>query len=401
MISQAQSVLLEAIKASLFDIQPNYLSNNDICWDDVITEAKTQTVMGLISPVIPVRDESSEHCKAMYMRIMYEQDKLLKCFAAAQIPCVILKGSAASVYYPKPYLRTMGDIDVLVPSERFIDSLKILEANGYIYDHGQGHDEQVFDETRELAYTKNGIYIEIHQRFSSPGVDVDDILEPAIERREFCNLNGYRFPMLPTPENGLVLLGHLNQHLKNNVLGLRQIIDWEMYVHSVKDKASWLIQFMPLIEKADLVTLAAYFTRMCNRHLGLPDVVNFGVDVDDILVDELLEVVLTDGNFGRRVNADCTSDEKKIVSVSYNIKREGFFRFFTQVGLRTSAFCRKHPSNKILAFLYGFFRLLGRGIIALFNNKSVGTKLVEGTQMYELHTKRQELYKKLGVRTGE
>ena len=71
MISQAQSVLLEAIKASLFDIQPNYLSNNDICWDDVITEAKTQTVMGLISPVIPVRDESSEHCKAMYMPYLH------------------------------------------------------------------------------------------------------------------------------------------------------------------------------------------------------------------------------------------------------------------------------------------------------------------------------------------
>ena len=401
MISQVQSVLLEAIKASLFDVQPHYLSSSDICWEDVVAEAKNQTVMGLISPVIPISDESSEHCKAMYMRILYEQDKLIKCFAAAQIPCVILKGSAASVYYPKPYLRTMGDIDVLVQSDRFIDSLKVLESNGYLYDHGQGYAEQVFDETRELAYSKNGIYIEIHQRFSSPGVDVDDILEPAIERRQFCNLNGFRFPMLPTPENGLVLLGHLNQHLKNNVLGLRQIIDWEMYVNSVKDNASWIIQFMPLIEKTGLVTLAAYFTRMCNRHLGLLTIVDFGIDVDDTLVDELLEVVLTDGNFGRRVNSDCTIEEKKMASASYNIKRDGFFRFFTQVGFGTSAFCRKHPSNKILAFLYGFFRLLGRGIIALFNNKNVGTKFIEGTQMYELHTKRQELYKKLGVRTGE
>ena len=401
MISLAQSVLLEAIKSSLFDVQPNYLSNNDICWDDVITEAKTQTVMGLVSPVIPVHDESSEHCKAMYMRIMYEQDKLLKCFATAQIPCVILKGSAASVYYPKPYLRTMGDIDVLVPSEKFIDSLKVLESNGYLFDHGQGYDEQVFDETRELAYTKNGVFIEIHQRFSSPGVNVDDILEPAIERREFCNLNGYRFPMLPTPENGLVLLGHLNQHLKNNVLGLRQIIDWEMYVHSVKDKASWLIQFMPLIEKADLVTLAAYFTRMCNRHLGLPDVVNFGIDVDDVLVDELLDVVLTDGNFGRRVNAESTEDEKKMFDASYGIKHYGFFGYFTRVGLITNAFFNEHNSLKVFAFIYGFFRQFGRGIRVLFKYKGFNKKMNEGKQMYELHTKRQELYKKLGVRTGE
>lgn len=399
MITEAQHILLETIKVSLFDAIPQFPL--DVDWKAVVAEAKAQTVLALISSSIPVFDESSEQCKAMYMRIMYEQDRLISCFNAAKIPCVILKGSAAAVYYPKPYLRTMGDIDVLVQRKDLTESLRVLELNGYVYDHGKGDDGQVSEDTRELAYIKNGLCIEIHQRFSSPGVDVDDILEAAIKRREFIILNGYRFPILPIPENGLVLLGHLNQHLKNNVLGLRQIIDWEMYVHSVEDKVAWLKQFVPLAEKTGLITLAAYFTRMCNRYLGLLDEVDFGIDVDDTLVDELIEVVLNDGNFGRRIYSDSTADEKKMFNASYGIKCYGFFGYFTRVGMSTNAFCTAHSSLKFFAFIYGFNRQMTRGIRAIIKNKGIGKKMDDGKKMYEVHTKRRELYKQLGVRTGD
>jgi len=398
-IAQSQKDLLESIKGSLFGVEPNYSS--DIKWDEVVEEAKAHTVMALISPVIPVQDETSEHCKAKYMRIMFEQDRLIKCLDAADIPCVILKGSAAAINYPKPYLRAMGDIDVLVPRDRFVEAVELLENNGYIYDHGKEDDELITDETRELSYNKNGVLIEIHQRFSSKGFEVDDILESAISRREYLNLNGYRFPVLPAPENCLVLLGHINQHLNQDRIGLRQIIDWEMYVHSVQDKSFWNEQFIPLAEETGLLTLAANVTRMCNRHLGLNDEVDFGIDVDDSLVDELFEIILSDGNFGRKVLSINTKDEKKTFSVSFDIKKYGFFGYFVRVGQGTSEFCMNHPKLKILAFFYGFFRLFGRGIRAWFKNRDVGKKLGEGKKMYEIHSQRSELFKELGVRSGE
>ena len=398
MLTKSQQLLLETIKASLFDLLPHYPSEID--WDAIVAEANAQTVLGLISPVLPMPVEFGVQVKAMYMRIMYEQDMLIKCFDAAQIPCVILKGSAAAVYYPKPYLRTMGDIDVLVPRERFIESLKVLELDGYIYDHGKGENEHFPNNIREMAYVKNGIIVEIHQTFSSPGVDVDSILEGAIDRREYFVLNGYRFPVLPCPENGLVLLGHINQHLKNNVLGMRQIIDWMMYLHSVTDKASWYIQFEPLLEKTGLQTLAAYVTRMCSRHLGLPDEVVFGIDVDDELVDELLEVIITDGNFGRRVDPNITVDDK-LMRVSYGIKKWGGFGYFIQVGLETSSFCRKHPTNRFFAFFYGFFRQVSKGGRVFHKHKNLKKSLDKGKNIYEMHTKRCDLYRKLGVRDGK
>lgn len=399
MISDTQLNLLETLKLSLFDVVPQY--HSIINWDDVITEAKAQTVMGLISPVVPVYDEASDRDKAMFMRIMHEQDRLLKCFECEGIPCVILKGSAASVYYPKPYLRTMGDIDILVQQKYFNESLKLLEKNGYVFVPEGEQDEHIPDKIRELVYTKNGISIEIHRSFSSPGVDVDDILDNAIQRRVYCNLNGYNFPILPTPENGIVLIGHINQHLKNNVLGLRQIIDWEMYIHSIAGSKIIVKQLIHLLMKTDLLTLAAYVTRMCNKFLGLSDQIDFGVAVDDELTDELIEVVLADGNFGRKVNSDKTQEELKVINASYGIKRYGFIMYFTRVGLGTSEFCKKHPSHKFIAFFYGLFSQLSRGIRAWFNNIQIGKTMAEGNKLYKMHSKRFELYEKLGVRTGK
>jgi hypothetical protein len=398
MITKSQLVLLEALKASLFNLDPNYPSDTN--WNEVKFEANAQTVLGLIKDKIPVNDEASEQCKAMYMRIMHEQNSILSIFDTANLPCVILKGCAAAIYYPKPYLRTMGDIDVLVQRDRFIEALKLIESNGYVYVHDENKDERLSENARELAYTKNGISIEIHKRFSSRGVDVDDFLEAAMNRREYYVLNGYRFPMLPGPENGLVLIGHINKHLKSNVLGLRQIIDWAMYVHSESEKSYWNTQFVPLVEKAGFLTLAAYVTRMCYKYLGLTYDVDFGVDIDDSLVDKLLEIVLTDGNFGRRTIADKTLDEKRMLSASYGIKRDGFFTYFIGVGLDNSAFCRKHSSLKVFPFMYGFFRQLFRGVRLMFKNKGFGKKMSEGQKLYEDHAKRQELYHMIGVRTG-
>lgn len=54
-LNTTQIALLEAIKASLFDYSPNY--PDDVNWNEVVKEAKAQTVMGIISPVIPLTDE--------------------------------------------------------------------------------------------------------------------------------------------------------------------------------------------------------------------------------------------------------------------------------------------------------------------------------------------------------
>ena len=86
-LSTTQIALLEAIKASLFGTDPNYPTDTD--WTEVVKEAKPQTVLGIISPIIPVKDVSVEMGKATYMRLLFEQDKLIKLLDANDIPCVL------------------------------------------------------------------------------------------------------------------------------------------------------------------------------------------------------------------------------------------------------------------------------------------------------------------------
>ena len=391
MLLESQIALLEALKASLFCITPSYPFEVD--WDEVIKEANAQTVTGLISSVIPVRDEMNEQCKAAYIRFMYEQDRLLSLFYEANIPYVIIKGAAAAVYYSKPYLRSMGDIDILVSRGCFVKSVELLESNGYICVDGKDEEGNIPDDVRELTYFKNGIEVDLHHHFSSFGYNMDDILERAIDRRVCRTLNGHSFYMLPFCENGLVLLGHINQHLQNNLLGLRQIIDWEMYLSSVDDRAAWENQFTPVAEQIGLLKLASYVTKMCIDHLGLQGSFEMCNGINDDYSDELLEIILTDGNFGRRMNPAQQREEKVARGALYDIRRYGFFSYFQGVGLRTWSLCKKYPILKPVAFIYGIGRLSIRFVKALFSNKCLLKEMNEAQKRYGL-------YQRIGVRQG-
>ena len=388
MITKSQKVLLMAVKAALFGTKPSYPVDTN--WDEVVKEAKAQTVLGIISPVIPVHDESVEQGKATYMRILYEQDKLIKLFDEHNIPCVILKGSAAAIYYPKPYLRAMGDVDILVPRYIFNKAAKLMEENGYIYTFGKEEGGKLVKNSRHFEYVKNGINFELHHHFSSSGFDLDDILENAVSRREYRELSGYTFPVLPDAENGLVLLGHINQHLKNNALGLRQIIDWEMYFNFVMNKRVWKEQFVPLANEAGLLSLAVNVTQMCEINLGLSNRIKWKKR-NDTLTSELLNVVLTDGNFGKR-EISSTTYERNIYKTVTRIKSRGIYTFFKTIGLRKCKLCKKYPIIEPLAFLYGFLQCSYYGLIAVFKVNNVKKQVDEGRH-------RIELYRKIGIKT--
>ena len=392
MTDQSQQVLLEAIKASLFGSTFSYPDNTD--WDAVINEAKSQTVMGLISPLIPVYDKSRDSRTAHYIRLLYEQDKLLKLLKEHNIPCVILKGCAAAVYYPKPSLRTMGDVDFLVPRNRFDDAMKVMESNGYVYSHGKGDDGGLAFQSRHIGYFKNGIEFELHHHFSSKGFNIDGILENAIQNREYKELSGFRFPVLPETENGLVLLGHMNQHMLTDHLGLRQITDWEMYVHAVLNSEKWKEEFAPIAKEIGLFELAVNVTKMCEKHLGLPEMTGRNDSAKEEMADRMMENLLTYGNFGRKQPSLSEDSGERIRTVLGDIKSKGLFSYFQDNGLETWALCKKHPVLKPAAFLYGFFRFLIRGTTGIIKTGKLKEQIKYVRQ-------RTQFDRDLGIRTKE
>lgn len=389
MITKSQKVLLMAIKAALFGTKPYYPAETD--WDEVVKEAKAHTVLGIISPVIPVHDESVEQGKANYMRILYEQNQLIKLFDEHNIPCVILKGTAAAIYYPKPYLRAMGDVDILVPRNKFYKAVKLMEENGYFYTHGKTDGEFIAKKSRHIGYYKNGIDYELHHHFSFPGLfqglDLDNTLEKSILKRKNSEINSFRFSMLTDVENGLVILCHIYQHLKENSLGLRQVIDWEMYFNSVMNKSTWN-RFVILAGEIGLLPLAINITKMCEKYLGLPNRIQWKNKNDEI-TDGLINVILTDGNFGRRELSSSTN-EKTIQNNLYSIGANGFYNHFLNVGKEKWELCQKYAVLNPLAFIYGLVRCGYKGV-------KIAIKTGDIKKYNDIGKNRLQLYKKLGI----
>ena len=245
-----QSVLLKLIRQSQFD------TIEDIAWDDInidalYEEANQQAVLGLIAPLIPPDHSTDKWHRAQlqqeshYIRYCHAQDDLKRTLDEAHIPFVILKGNAAAIYYKDPMRRAMGDIDFLVPQDQFDNAKAALLAAGY---------KAGTDIERHLALEKNGTHFELHHRFSHE-IDIEDYLITGLEAPNINTIDNHDFPMLPTLANGLVLLDHMRNHLKKS-LGLRQVIDWMMYVNASLDDEFWASEYEQAACSKGMDTLA-------------------------------------------------------------------------------------------------------------------------------------------------
>ena len=94
-----------------------------------------------------------------------------------------------------------------------------------------------------------------------------------------------------------MILEHISQHLENG-LGLRQIIDWMMFVHKCLPDENWP-EFQVLASNIGMETLAIVMTRMCELHLGLPERM-WCKSADNELCGQLMDYILACGNFGEK-----------------------------------------------------------------------------------------------------
>lgn len=370
-IEKEQIVLLELIKASLFWEIPEIPDDTD--WEKVYELARTQCIVPLLEPVVPsvFRAKWSEdtlQSMSRYMQVAYEQGELISIFREHGIPLVIVKGSAAAMYYPEPARRLMGDIDFLVPPELYDEARKLMEQNDYVFCE---------EDYRHAEYVKNEIEFEVHKQFSCNDYnDIEHILAKGIDHIQNYEINLFAFPGLPHYENGLVILGHMMQHINNSGLGLRQIIDWMLFVHGELDDEAWEKHFRTMAEEAGLDKLAVTITCLCIKWLGLPDNISWANQADEELGDLTLARILADGNFG--INRFSSS------IVGANIKKEGLFAYLQRSGMKNWSLAQKYPFFRPFAWLFQVFRYMGRGIKSCFTGRNELKGIRESEDLEEI-----------------
>lgn len=293
-------------------------------------------------------------------------------------PYVILKGSSAAQYYPYPEYRTMGDIDIITRREDYDSSCGTMLRNAW-HEITGGHD---LDRGRHRTFVKDGMLVEIHAFFAS----MNDV-EKAKAFDDLIMNNITESHVLPDLVNGLVLIEHVNQHMEEGI-GLKQIIDWMMFVDRCLTDDRWP-EFELMAEQTGLKELAVTTTRMCEMYLGLTEH-KWSMGADEKLSRNLMEYIMRSGNFGAKRN------ETDMLSVSglYQLRHPlATIRDLQQKGQKDLAIAR-HPILKPFVWIVEGARrickvpsLLGkyqyaRKTNALFESLGV-TRSTEGLVYYK------------------
>ena len=377
-MNKEEQVLLRLINKSQFgSSEPIDYSNVDM--DALYNEALNQSVLGLIAPEIPSEYASGKWMEAIYrqkssyIRYCHAQDELKNVLDDAAIPFVILKGNASAVSYSDPSRRTMGDIDFLVPQDLFDRSKKILINNNYILVNESAQ------YTRHIGFLKNGIHFELHRHFSHfEEINIEDYVIEGLANSNICSIDGHEFPMLSKLANGLVLLDHFRRHLQSAV-GLRQVIDWMMYVYRNLDDEFWNNEFGPVAKAKGMDILAIVTTRMCQIYLGLPETITWCMSADTETCERLMNLILDSGNFGRK-NGRGTSIE----AVTTSIKKNGLFRRLQKAGEFNWKAYHKHHWLKPFCWIYQGFRYAKQGIKSGRNREQLKNDLKRSKERVEV-----------------
>lgn len=362
-----QKQLLDALAAALFAAPPA---------GPLSREAQEEALRQAVYPLV-VDDVAALQRVTKNVQVCYEQDKLAK--ALEGVPFVILKGLAAAIYYPDPMKRTLGDIDLIVAPEDFTRACAALPAAGFTTD------ELPDEEKRHVHFCQNGVNIELHRRFASCNTRkqeelLDGWIFAALREPVTAEAGQFRFPMLPEELNGLVLLTHISQHLEGG-LGLRQILDWVMFVDKALPDERWE-SFKEKTDQLGLTTLAIAAARIGQLYLGAYPNKTWCAR-EDALAAAFLDYAFSCGNFGRKLGKNAS------VTQVMSQGKGGVLGHLQKRGEANWKALEQHPALKPFAWLYQAGRYAKAGLRR-------GLSAGDLKQSLDESRKRSELIEKLG-----
>lgn len=277
------------------------IDTSAVDWMSVLAEAGRHKVTALLYPTIRELDGVPENAfnKACGMAIavaqaseamLKRQREILDLLEARQVPCAVLKGTSVAYLYSHPELRTIGDIDILVDEENLDEACRALQADGFA---------PSYTAEKHLCLQKGAVWVEMHRMVSvfpesEKGRFTKQTMADALHHIQTAEIDSVRFPMLSGAYQIIALLAHMEQHLATSGIGLRQVCDWAVTAHALRNCFDG--ETLALLERCGLLRFARIMTRLCERYLGLPPC-SWITDASDALVDAMLADVLDGGNF--------------------------------------------------------------------------------------------------------
>lgn len=333
----------------------------EMAWEQIWEELQHHTIHLLaVEALVTANPENrSKYLQAAYQgtihyhKLMRQQQYICDLFRSCGIACAVLKGAAANQYYPRTDIRCMGDIDILVSPEDYQKAKDLLCTDSRFL--GENY--------RHCMLNREGIVIEVHQACSFAGDEdtytlFNTMLTGCLGSAVTISQENYSFPSLPPLENGLVLLAHIRQHMQEG-LGLRQFLDWMMYVENCLDDTFWFSEFAPAAQRLGIDTLAVTVTKMCQMYLGARSDISWCDSAPEDLCVELMRRTIEQGNFGRKMPPKFNST----VSVLRSARSiPEFFAMLQRFGCINWKASQRHRFLKPFAWLYQLCKYIRLGL---------------------------------------
>lgn len=312
-MNQNQDLLLSLLRAAIYGEKLDASAFAEADWKQIVRLADIQTVQSLLLdgmeqlPPAAIglslndkltlfgKTQRMEQINRLHRSVVVKIDKALK---AEGIKAVFMKGQTVALRYPNALHRTPGDIDFVVAPEDFARTMVVMEEIGKV-DHGLVH------EHHGMAWV-NGVAVEPHYK-------VHNYQRPSIDRamREMfamvfpvrlarADIDGYDVPIFPPTFESVFLISHMVNHVYEEGLGLRQVIDYAMFLHACADRIDWM-QHHEWLYRMRMERAWRIFTCICVTYLSMP----LPSQVEPFSHNErkwaaaLMEDIMKVGNFGR------------------------------------------------------------------------------------------------------
>ncbi len=312
-------------------------------WKEVREEAARQAVIGTIFSGIcllpePLMPDEGELSVWMVLADKIEcrnrkMEKVLRTltakFVKGGLHPVLQKGLAVARYYPKPELRSSGDIDLYF-GEELDKAVRLIEAEGTEADRIEAEDRKDGEAEGTSvnmmpdgsgSFVREGMDIELHGRLLDLRSSEKLVREAFFGGFEPTPLaDGLR---VPSPEiTALMLNAHILKHALGKGIGLRQLCDLALFYHSMSEAAGTgdcgtngcgeagsecATEYVPgdfgervreLYRKAGILKWSTLLHSYLVEVIGLPE---YELPYSETLVpiEPLMRIVDAGGNFGQ------------------------------------------------------------------------------------------------------
>ena len=302
------------LRAGLWDLDVDTsLFEEPIDWQTILEMGRKQTVLGVLADGIAKLPSESRPSKKETQWLQSHIFKIRKSHLLLNqtlkevtellldrgIRPVLLKGQGVARLYRYPEQRQCGDIDLYIGETLYTKACEVVSA----YGEKSGKESESY---QHYHFNRNGVTVELHKLAThSPDPFVNKYLQRLVKLYLVDGYAGYErhydstLLLPPAQFDACYLFYHLAKHFIYVGIGLRQVCDWILCLHTYADKVD-KEQLLKDVRALGMLRLWEIFGCIAVDYLGLPqdDFPGYNA-LRRVQAKDVVAGILSVGNFGQ------------------------------------------------------------------------------------------------------